>query len=219
MSPSSGRSIRSGQRGREVLDAAAAVFAHRGYEATSLDDIADALGATKGLIYHHYRSKEDLLLGVLVTGAETLTAAVQPIAEGAEEPVPRLRAMAREHARLTMVDLDYQRTAFRALPQHIFVAERSTDDRWNRLRELRGDYEELFLRVIEEIQRGTGAEVSADPKTLTRATLGTLNWVNVWFRAEREPDVERLADQLADFVVSGVVAAAGAQAIGLAQTS
>ncbi|SHK96185.1 transcriptional regulator, TetR family [Pseudonocardia thermophila] len=205
MSESSGRSIRSGERGREVLDAAAAVFARKGYAQTSLDDIADELGATKGLIYHHYRSKESLLLDVLTTGAKTLIDGVRQIARSDGDPRARLRAMAREHVRITMTDVAYQRTAFRSLPMHVYLARRSVDERWGKLHELRAEHEGMFRDVIEQVLKEDGRTLdSVDTRTLARGMLGALNWVNVWYREERDQDVDGIADTLAEFVVNGV---------------
>ena len=58
MRPTTQRSERAAKRSAEVLDAAAAVLARRGYDGTSIDDIADELGTTKGGVYHYYRRQD-----------------------------------------------------------------------------------------------------------------------------------------------------------------
>ena len=45
----------------KILDAAAALFAEKGYQSTTLQDIIDATGLSKGAVYHHFRSKEEML--------------------------------------------------------------------------------------------------------------------------------------------------------------
>src|SRR5690625_7272262 len=76
MRPSAQRSPESVKAASAVLDAAAKVFARQGYDESSIDDIADELGATKGRVYHYFRTKADLLLGVPipVTGARVANA-------------------------------------------------------------------------------------------------------------------------------------------------
>ena len=49
----------------EILDAAADLFFHKGFGATTTQDVADAVGLLKGSLYHHIGSKEDLLVGII----------------------------------------------------------------------------------------------------------------------------------------------------------
>ncbi len=74
---------RPGQDGRKaILDAAAAAFARRGYLATSIDAIADELGATKGRVYHYYRGKAEVFLDVVVSGMQDLIGEMGPLGHG-----------------------------------------------------------------------------------------------------------------------------------------
>ena len=63
---------------KAILDAAATAFARRGYLATTIDAIADELGATKGRVYHYYRGKAEIFLDVVVTGMHDLIDELQP---------------------------------------------------------------------------------------------------------------------------------------------
>ena len=47
-------------RRRQILDAALSCFAERGYHSTRMDDVVAACGLSKGALYHHYRSKEEI---------------------------------------------------------------------------------------------------------------------------------------------------------------
>ena len=70
----------------EILRAAAELFMEFGYAATSIDAVAERLGATKGRIYHHYRSKADLFFDVQVAAMNRLNEQVEPIARGPGNP-------------------------------------------------------------------------------------------------------------------------------------
>ena len=77
--------------------------------ATSIDVVARSLGATKGMIYHHYPSKTDLFIAVYSRGMDINFEAVEPFL-GDEQPVRRLENMARAHAVTMMAQQAFQRT-------------------------------------------------------------------------------------------------------------
>src|SRR5690554_6407230 len=82
----------------EILDAAALAFMQKGFTATSIDDVADSLGATKGRIYHYYRSKTDIFIDVHLEALRQLLENVGAIALRKELPPDRrLFLMCREH--------------------------------------------------------------------------------------------------------------------------
>ena len=72
-----------------ILDIALELFAEHGYEKTSLREIADRLGVTKAALYYHFRTKEDILAGIV----DTMSAPIEEaIAWGREQPYsPALR--------------------------------------------------------------------------------------------------------------------------------
>ena len=89
----------------EILRAAAELFMAAGYAATSIDAMARRLGATKGRIYHHYRSKSDLYLEVQLAAMRRLDDAVGAIARGPGRPEERLAAMALRHVSILLTEL------------------------------------------------------------------------------------------------------------------
>ncbi|MFC9223804.1 TetR family transcriptional regulator [Streptomyces hygroscopicus] len=207
MRPTSRRSERAAERSAEVLDAAARVLARLGYDATSIDDIADELDATKGRVYHYYRSKSDILLGVLKTGLQRLMDDVGPIAEdtslSADE---RLYRMARAHAQAMMTHHPYQVVTIRSLEGHLSSRAGNQDAAWTEVIERRRDYEQLFVRVLEE-GHSEGVFLTPDPRLTVRGLLGALNWITVWFDPTADPKgkatPDEIADHLARFVVTG----------------
>jgi AcrR family transcriptional regulator len=207
--PGTSRSELGVQRVEEVLDAAAAVFSRLGYDGSSIDDVADELGATKGRVYHYFRSKADLLLGVLSTGAQRLIDLIRPIAQDMSlVPQDRLRRMARAHAMTMMTEHAYHRVGLQAFDQLFAKGPRRAE--WEIVRGLRGEYEQLYLSVVEEGQ-ASGAFAEADPRVVVRGLLGALNWLTVWYRPATDPVTaprlsdEEIADTTAEFVVAGAI--------------
>ena len=89
---------RQATRRNEVLAAAADAFLTRGYAAASIDDIADRLGCTKGRVYHYFRTKGEILVGIHRQALESVLAAVEPFVESTGPAADRLYGMALSHA-------------------------------------------------------------------------------------------------------------------------
>src|SRR5690606_12040942 len=94
----------------DILSAAATCFMERGYSETSIDDVAHAPGATKGRIYHHFRSKADLFTSVFRAGMEMSYAAVEPYRLLPGRACGRWRRMAHAHVMQMIVSKPFQRT-------------------------------------------------------------------------------------------------------------
>ena len=90
-----------------ILDAAASVFMKLGFAATSLDDISEHYGATKGIIYYHFRSKTTLFFAVQRRAMELTRAAIEPAANAPGSPRTRLEQMAFAHTLLMIEHLSY----------------------------------------------------------------------------------------------------------------
>ncbi|GAA4683719.1 TetR/AcrR family transcriptional regulator [Pseudonocardia yuanmonensis] len=189
---------------QDILEAAAVAFTRNGYDATTIDDIADELRATKGRVYHYYRSKADIFLDVVHTGMRDLLAEIRPLAEGDDDAVGRLERMVRTHAAMMMTRHAFQRVAVQAVE----MRRLGQGPRYESLHEIvamRDEYEQLFADVVAQGQR-EGSVRGTDPRLATKPVLGALNWITVWYDPDRGDDgrVERIADEYAEFVVGGL---------------
>lgn len=207
MRPTARANQGAAERGMEVITAAASVLARNGYEGTSIDDIADELGATKGRVYHYYRSKSDILLGVLHAGLQQLFDVVEPIArDTAGSADDRLYRMARAHAMTMMTHHSHMVVMIRNVDRHLGDGSRWGDEAWDAVLSRRREYEQLFVDVLED-GLASGAYSSSDPRLTVRALLGALNWITVWFNPAADPTDKatpnRIADDLARFVIAG----------------
>lgn len=192
---------------REILDAAARAFMERGYNATSIADIADRLGATKGRIYHWYRSKAQIYLDVHRRAMDMLFEVIEPIAREDAPAEDRLRRMVREHALLMMRELPYQRVSVQSLDMRR-VNSGPMDLR--ELREgiiaLRDCYEQLFADVIADgVAEGSLRPVRG--RLATKPLLGAVNWITMWFDPDRTDTVEgtdEIAEGMATYAIQGL---------------
>lgn len=199
-----------GNEGRTaIVEAAAQCFMRRGYERTTIDDIARALNATKGLIYHRFRSKGALFFEVYRQAMQFCFDAVDPITTSDLPANEKLLKMARAHALVMMDKLHYQRGI--KLGLEIYFTGATTLEERETLQDLialRDRYESRFRTVL---QAGVveGTLIVPDIAIAGRAILAALNGLTDWYRprdTEAEEDRLRIADAVASMLVQGVIA-------------
>ncbi|PGH56242.1 TetR family transcriptional regulator [Azospirillum palustre] len=195
----------------DILIAAAECFMEQGYHATSIDDVARRLGATKGRIYHYYRSKTELFFDVHREGMRRNFEAVTPVMKGPEPAAKRLSAMFRQHALSMMENLALEAVVVQGVEMHRFGA--TTPEQRRTLAELmtvRNDFESLFKRVAYEGVED-GSIRTSDVSVAVKVALGAINWLSIWYRprpAETRDDREILADKIVGSIMQGLNAPA-----------
>jgi AcrR family transcriptional regulator len=170
VTPKSLRSPRSDNRLAAVLDAAARLFAGKGYSATSMRDIADACDMLPGSLYYHFAAKEDLLVAVYEAGVRALIEPVRAAAARQREPWARLEAACAAHLETVLRRSDYAQVLVRVLPADVPGAAA-------RLRALRAEYERQF----RDLTAALALPADTDRRTLRLMLLGALNWSRFWF--------------------------------------
>ncbi len=182
---------------QEILAAAAECFKENGFAATSIDDVARSLNATKGMIYHHFRSKMDLFFAVYRRGMEINFEAVLPYSSGkqsdGDKACLKLAKMSISHAIALMAHQPFQRVLAQGVEMHqtgsTTAAQRQTLDELIRLR---NKYEGLFRRAIEAAAQGPVK--LPDPSLASKSFLAVLNSTVYWYSPrDKDPQEEQLA--------------------------
>lgn len=189
------RGPRSTRRRAEILRSASAAFARRGFHGTSVEEIATALGMTKGSLYYYFRSKQEILFFCHDYSLDMLLAL---LAEVKKSPAPadvRLRHLIEGFVRVIVDEL--QGTPLtqdvQALSPHLLRRVVAKRDRFDRgLRDL----------VREGMEQGVFAP--GDAKLLGFAVLGTLNWITRWYSPKGPAHSAEIARAYADFVLGGL---------------
>jgi AcrR family transcriptional regulator len=181
-------------RREELTRIAARLFAERGYQGTSLADLAESLGVQKPSLYHHIASKEDLLWEVAWEGAEAFHAALDGVR--AELPdTERIRLALRAHLRVVADQLDIATVFVREWRflsgerRDAFVAERR-------------HYEERIRDLFREGVSGSGLRTDLDVSTSALLFLSAANWAYTWLRPGADTDA--LADRLFAALLDGM---------------
>ena len=191
----------------EILDAAAVCFSKRGFSATSINDIADQLTATKGMVYHHYRSKAELFFDVHVCAMEMDFAAIQAAAARATTSFERLELMAHAHFTMAVTETDYQRVAMQGVQMHFSGSTSESQRRTlSRIIRMRDEYQALFAREISGAV-AEGAIPKQNVQISVKSFLGVLNWVTLWFRPRRgqsAAELRELANGTVEYAMRGL---------------
>ncbi|HVP68442.1 MAG TPA: TetR/AcrR family transcriptional regulator [Anaeromyxobacteraceae bacterium] len=173
-----------------LLDAAARLFAERGYHGTSIRDIATAIAVTPGAIYNHHVSKARLLVAVYEEGVRRIASALEEAVAMESTPRSRLRAAAEAHLETLLDGSAYAAVMTRVLPRDVPEAEAE-------LVELRDGYEQRFARIIAELP----ALDARRRRALRLTLLGALNGVQAWYRPGKGQGPAAIARQTVDFLL------------------
>ena len=188
-------------RKAEILDSAAQCFMERGYHATSIDDVAQRLGSTKGRVYHYYGSKTDLFFDVHRVGMQYLFDALDPALATPGNGAAVLRAMLLAHATAMLDHHTYESVVAQGVQVHRFNA--TTPDQRQTMQDLidsRDRFEDHFKR---QIQAGIddGSLRPTDVSVTAKVLLGGLQWSIFWYRP-RPSDTAETRRQLARKMVA-----------------
>jgi AcrR family transcriptional regulator len=198
--------MESDVKGR-ILDAAANAFMVRGFANTTVDDIADDLGATKGLIYYHFRSKFDIFLAVYRDGMRRVRERVEPHSIATGSGRARLTAMSIAHLENLMTEFGYHHVVHQGVRYQASAALKVRQrDALAELNELRRDYERMFRGVIAE-GIADGSLRAVDEALATRTLLSNLNAVDIWYRridGQTDDDIHELASRVVDLLIGGM---------------
>jgi TetR/AcrR family transcriptional regulator len=183
------------QRRVEILKSAAAAFRRRGYHGASMGEIAQALRMTKGSLYYYFENKEEILFFCHDYSLDILLEGLERVQSAGGTPPQKLRSLVEsfvhhilDDLRGTALTLDFQ--ALSAPRLRRVIAKRDRFDRGIR-------------RLLQE-GMDAGAFAPGDPKLLTFAILGAVNWIPRWFDPNGPATSEQIGRVFADYLVAGL---------------
>jgi AcrR family transcriptional regulator len=181
----------------EICRTAAQIFRDRGFAATSVSDVARALGMTKAGLYHYFDSKEALLLEIMTYGLERVRDEVLLPARAIRDPEERLRQIVLRHGRIA--------TDGRGAVAHLGDEIRSLPPSARRqIEERMRMYFDLLRDTLREL-RSQGRLRDIDPTVAAFSLLGMILWLPRWFRQDGRLSQEQVAGELAKVAVDGLV--------------
>jgi AcrR family transcriptional regulator len=170
-------SPRAHNRRQAILDAAAGLFARRGFHAASMREIAAAAGMLPGSLYYHFPSKDDLLLAVYEEGVDRIAERLDVAVAEVEAPWARLEAACVAHLEMLLeAGGDTAQVVIRVRPEDCPAMAA-------RLVALRDAHEDRFKALIAALE----LPEDADRQALRLLLLGALNWTQTWYRPGGDP--------------------------------
>lgn len=187
------------QTRQALIDSALELFGSNGYAVTSVQEITEAAGVTKGAFYHHFESKEDLLALIHDQFLDLQLAMLRQALEKDEDPAVRLRDLLRA---LLATTARYQANVT------VFYLERRhlTGERFEAMRRKRDEFDRLFLEVIERGIAEGRFRSDLDPRIAGLGILGMCAWVHQWYRPGGRYTAEQIADIFSEMALAGLLA-------------
>lgn len=160
---------------KTIVEAAAALFRQQGFAATTMRDIAAAVGLSKAGVYHHYQSKEELLEDVVAAGTQALMSQLHAIEARSLEPDEKLREFICTRMQTIAAHQDMLTVIWQERP---VINQATFDALAVRLEDYRAGVAELI-----EAARAAGAiRVDVDAHLLMLAIDGMTGWSYLWMR-------------------------------------
>ena len=180
----------------EILRAAAAAFRRVGYYGATLEEIASALKMKKGNLYYYFRNKEDILFACHQYSVDRLLSVLETVERSELPPEQKLRQLIVAFVHTILDDL--QGTALfldiKALgPRNLRQAIASRDE-----------FDKGVRRVIEQGVDWGVFDPKVNPKLLSFAMLGAVNWIPRWYSPEGPANSQEIADRFADYLIGGL---------------
>jgi AcrR family transcriptional regulator len=191
-------------RAVEIFRAAAEIIHVKGFHATSISEIADAVRLTKAGLYYYIKGKEDLLYAIMSYGMDLLERHVVAPARLEAKPEDRLRSIVASHARLITND-------GRAITILVNELAGLTEEHRRQMMTRQRSYFE-FIRDTLEALRSKGRLNEVDTTVAAFSLLGTVLWVSRWYRPGGRLSAEQVVEEIVRLTLGGLVAPAPTEA-------
>lgn len=172
---------------QEVVATAARLFATRGYQATSMQDLTEATGLAAGGLYHYIEGKDDLLIAICDELLEPLLERAREIVAAEAPPVEQLHALVTAWVAHVVAHRHHML---------VFTQERQAIERqarWRRVRSQRKDFEKILDDLLARGE-ADGSMTFADRRLSLLALLGMVNYTPQWVRPKGRLSPAEIAD-------------------------
>jgi AcrR family transcriptional regulator len=193
---------------QDILRTAARLFQQRGYDATSMNDVAAALKLSKGGLYHHFQSKDEILFEIMNHAMEITQERVLDPVRRIADAEERLRALIRLHIEVVLSPRDREITVMLHENHPLPPALRK------RINARKKDYVHFLENLMAEVQRDFQKKLPpapsgrgrVSPRAAAFALLGMINWIYQWYKPEGNLQAQNLIPQFTELILGGIFA-------------
>ena len=185
-------------RKQEIYLEAARLFRKRGYVATSMNEIADAVGIKAASIYNHFGSKQEILKDLLLEIAQLFSKGMLEVSTSTLNPIEKLESLISLHVRLSV-----ERTNQIAMIVSEWI-HLDTESMAAYIT-MRDEYEDTIKQILVEGKKA-GHFKDLDIEIILFSTLSTLRWLYSWYGKNRDYNTIELERQLKSCLLKGIIA-------------
>ena len=182
---------------QEILRTAARLFQERGYDATSMNDVAAALKLSKGGLYHHFQSKDEILFHIMSHAMDITEERVINAVRRVEGAEARLRELIRLHIEVVLSEEDREITVMLHENHPLPTALR------RKINARKKDYIHFVENLVTDVRRQRNSGSSVTPRAAAFALVGMINWIYQWYKPEGALTGEDIVRQYTDIFFRG----------------
>jgi AcrR family transcriptional regulator len=165
-----------------------------------MNDVAASLKLSKGGLYHHFQSKDEILFEIMNHAMELTQERVLTPVRSIADPVERLRALIRLHIEVVLSPRDREITVMLHENHPLPPALRK------RINHRKKEYVHFVESLIADVQRSRSSKGAVSPRAAAFALLGMINWIYQWYKPEGELQANNLIPQFTELLFGGVFA-------------
>jgi len=186
----------------DIYRAAAQIICEKGYDATSMNDIAEAVGITKAGVYHHIPGKKDLLFQIMSFGLDSLDEEVIIPARAISDPEKRLRSIITNHAKL----ITSRSTSEGSNPVTIVVDEVAglTPEHRDVINKRKRVYVDLVRETLIQLKE-EGKLRDIDETVAAFSMLGMILWLSRWYQPDGRLSCDQVAAEVSKMALGGLL--------------
>ena len=181
---------------QQIKDHAARLFRKRGYKATNMRDLAEAVGVKAASLYNHISNKEELLQELLMDMARLCTESMANVQASSLGPVEKLERLIADYVRYTVEHTD---ATSLLTGEWVHLDEKPKQE----FLSLRDNYEDGFRQILTDCM-ATGHFNKIDVDIALFSTLSTLRWLYSWYSKHRAINLLELETQITKMLIDGL---------------
>ncbi|MBW2031613.1 MAG: TetR family transcriptional regulator [Deltaproteobacteria bacterium] len=181
----------------KIIEVAADLFGEKGYAATSIRDISQALKVSIATLYYYFKNKEDLLFTIIESIGDDLLVRLKEARDKYEDPMEALREMLSRHIALTEKKKNMVK---------VYVVEQhNLSKRFKKI--IYKQHREIYDVYIEQLRRlRDQGLISSEPLSVTAfAIFGMVNWCYRWFKQGGRLSINDVTQRLIDMIFYGII--------------
>jgi len=172
----------------ELVRVSARLFREKGFDGTTIRDIADAVGMRSGSPFYHFKTKQDILAAVMEEGLTAGLPAAEAIVASDLAPGPKFRALVRAHLEIVLAE------GHDFIPVLLYDWRCLTPELRERVQVLRDRYDQLWQDVIDQL--GAAGLLRSQGAVSRLLVMGAVNYTVLWYKPGQGLNLDQIADEV-----------------------